>query len=85
MRKRNQVIESSEAVRTISEPLRLGASVDDDSIDVDDLPVPSNGIPILTRAARDSTVRGRRASKPAIAGARALRERVLSRRRRWRR
>ena len=85
MRKRHQMIESSEAVRTISEPLQSASLVDEDSIDVDDLPVPSNGVPILTRAPRDSTVRGRRASKPVLAPAHALRERVLSRRKRWRR
>lgn len=84
MRKRYQAIESSEAVRTISEPLQLVVA-DDDSIDIDELPVPSNGIPVLTRAPRDSTVGGRRATEPAIDRARALRERVLSRRKRWRR
>ncbi|MBA3460002.1 MAG: hypothetical protein H0T46_08575 [Deltaproteobacteria bacterium] len=85
MRKRNQAIESSEAVATMSEPLHPEGVIGEDSIDVDDLPIVSNGVPVLARAPRDSTVRGSRAGNAVSATGQALRERVLSRRKRWRR
>jgi hypothetical protein len=84
MRKRG-VIENSEAVATMTEAVRPQPRQSGADIDVDDLPAPSDGVPVLTRPPRDSTVRGRRARTASTPTNQALRERVLSRRRRWRR